>query len=122
MSSIVRGVLELMANDEQAAQQQTHKGCVYTSPASHKCNREIKGHGNYCVFHWHLEAIQFHASETLNNNIFLEQLEKEIESKNGQWQGFSFPFNFNWPNSIDFRIDMRWSKFESLKLENTKIF
>lgn len=92
--------------------------CNYTAPDGQACGRPMVGTGNlgnYCIFHRHHENIVFAGAQPQVN--FMDELQKEIDSKNGNWRGFSFPPEFRLPNIVDFQINAKFSRFNNLKLE-----
>lgn len=91
--------------------------CKYTAPDRQACGRPIVGTGNlgdYCIFHRHHDIVFAGAQPQVN---FMDELQKEIDSKNGNWRGFSFPPAFRLPNIVDFQISAQFSIFNNLKLE-----
>lgn len=94
--------------------------CKYTAPDDQACGRPMVGTGdlgNYCVFHRHHEQMVIARTQLQVN--FMKELQIEIDSKNGNWRGFSFPPEFRLPNVIDFQINAKFSRFNNLKLEQT---
>ena len=96
----------------------SHLICKYKAPDGQACGRPMTGTGNlgnFCTFHRHHENIVYAGGSPQVN--FMEELQKEIESKNGNWRGFSFPPEFRLPNIVDFQINAQFSIFNDLKLE-----
>ena len=71
--------------------------------------------GNYCIFHRHHEYMVIAGTQPQVN--FMNELQKEIVSKNGNWRGFSFPAEFRLSGNVDFQISAQFSIFNDLKLE-----
>lgn len=89
--------------------------CNYRSPMGHTCKRNQYLDMNFCALH--LQG-RISTSET----IFKQYIDEAISKKDGDWKGCNIPSHFTLPKEIDFSVDLRWCKFDSLNLESVAFY
>ncbi len=92
------------------------KICGYKSSGGLSCQREPND-GDYCVFHKGCNRKS--DEELLPNPQFNSAFDLLLEQKDGNWDGFVFPFEFKLPNKIEFPVYLRWAYFADFDLNNT---
>lgn len=96
------------------------QACIYKGPNNKQCNRPLLSASNYrskqyCSLHYGCDLKA--TGELKENPCFMKDFQFLLDTNDGDWCGFVFPADVDFPKEVSFQVDARDSILDSLVLD-----